>query len=122
MSRRFDRDTQDGTPFVRIFAAVLLALIAYGLLEYLVVSRIQKMELEKFQRSISAELSKQQSTSRDTPSPTYYAPESTQYPSLPGPIQAKRAGQWKACVNRRVTLYINGGWDQTSAPCNAYSD
>lgn len=123
MSRNFGRNSsEDGTPFGRIFGAVLLAMIVYGLLKLAVVSLMAKAAVDQFQQSVS-EVERQAPHVVDrSPSSGNYAPESSQLPSYPGPIQAKRQGEWKACVNRRVTLRVEGGWEQTNAPCNAYSE
>lgn len=125
MSRsNLGRTLEDGTPFGRIFAAVLLALIVYGLLEFAFVSWRQKSELQKLQQSLNEfERQMQDATVVQSP-PSVASPvrRSSSYPSYPGPIEAKRRGEWKACVNRKVTLRLNGGWEQTNAPCVAYSE
>ena len=122
MSRNLGRSLEHGTPFWRIFAAVLLALIVYGLLKLAVVSLMAKAAVEQIQQSVHEVERQAQPSPTPQPVAAYYAPQSSQYPSFPGPLEAKRRGEWKACVNRKVTLRVEGGWEQTNAPCVAYSD
>lgn len=122
MSRNFGHDYEDGTPFWRIFGAVLLALVVYGLLQLLVASMMAKSAARELQRQIDT-----------MPAPSSAVPASSSahvvdrsgglpLPSLPGPIRANAQGLSQACVNGRVTRRLPAGWEQGSALCVAYSD
>ena len=122
MSRNFGHDYEDGTPFWRIFGAVLLALVVYGLLQLLVASMMAKSTARELQRQIDT-----------MPAPSSIVPSSPSVRavdrsnnvpllSLPGPIRANAQGLSQACVNGRVTRRLPAGWEQGSALCVAYSD
>lgn len=122
MPRNFSRDYEDGTPFLRIFFAVLLALIAYGLLQLMVASLMARAAAEDLRRSLEQVQQPAAVVQNTVPAPRSYEYSAPQLPSMPGPIRAKAQGLLQACVNGRVTQRLPTGWQQGNALCTAYSD
>lgn len=122
MPRNFSRDYEDGTPFLRIFFAVLLALIVHNLLQLMVASILARSAAEDLRRSLE-QVQQSAPVVQDTgPAVRDSYDVSPQLPSMPGPIRAKSQGLSQACVNGRVTQRLPTGWQQGNSPCSAYSD
>lgn len=118
MARKFGSDYEDGTPFWRIFSAVLLAMIAYGLLKFAVLSLMAKAAVDAITSS----------TPVQTQPAVHEAPVSREYeavpevsPLLPGPLEARRTGASQACIAGYVSERLPDGWSQSKIPCRASS-
>lgn len=129
MSRKpFTKDYEEGTPFLRIFGAVLSALIVYGLLQAAVTALIAKSAIDSFNESMKDVTTQFEQTTPiaqpvTLPQPPFRSSQQpNRYQSLMGPVQAMQKKAVFACVNGKVTRIEGGTFDQSNVRCIAYSD
>ena len=111
---RFDSQSSDGTPFIRIFWAVFLALTAYGLLEATVKIWIARAAMQEFVNAMPPVTEPAREVA-----PQRIYPTRSQLPLYLGPIAARREGAQRSCINGLVALRVEGGWNQTNDACRA---
>ena len=112
------RDGEGGTPFHRIFFAVLFALIVYGLLQAAVVALYARAAAKEFTRQVEAMATPQRQPDDAQP----HRAVRPHLPSLPGPVQAKRDGKPQACIGGFIAHRLESGWDQGNDRCVAWGD
>lgn len=122
MARSFSSDYETGTPFWRIFFAVLLAMCAYGLLKLAIVSLMARAAVEEATKQLQTI---QQTAPQPRPAARYEAAPrravQPELPDYPGPLTAKRKGLQFACIGGYVSKRLPDGWDQSRNRCYASS-
>ncbi|MBV2210290.1 MAG: hypothetical protein KUL77_12100 [Thermomonas sp.] len=128
MSRKpFTRDDEGGTPFWRIFGAVLAALIVHSLLQAAVVALAARSAADSFNESLKEVTSQLEQAAPVQPASLPTSPyrsdqQPNRYPSMMGPVQAMQKKAAFACVNGKVTRIGGGTFDQSNERCSAYSE
>ena len=122
--------TEQGTPFWRIVGAVLTALLLFGVIQAVIAYAMYRHALSEAERILSTlkppqVVLSQPGLAQTQPSAIANPTKRTsphQWPGISGPVEARRRGEARACINGRVSIRLSSGWDQTSARCRAVSE
>jgi len=122
---RHEGPRRDALGFWDVFAAVLLALCVFSVVQGLLVWYVVSKELDRMQREIAGFVASMEKSAspqlRLQSPPPVRRPHAQRLPGYPGPVTARANAAPYACAGGRTVRRLADGWEDTGGRCRATS-